>query len=89
MPDAATKLAAAARGNAVVLNWNAAAGAKTYNVYRLATGGSWMLLKSSMTTTTYKDATASGPFPFSYYVTAVGATGLEGSPSNTVSVTPR
>ncbi len=89
MPDAPTKLVTVARGNAVVLNWNAAAGAKTYNVYRLATGGSWMLLKSGITTTTYKDATASGPFPFSYYVTAVGATGLEGGPSNTVSVTPR
>jgi len=89
MPDAPTKLVAAARGNAVVLNWNAAAGAKTYSLYRLATGGSWMLLKSGITTTTYKDTTASGPFPFAYYVKAVGATRLEGGPSNTVSVTPR
>jgi large repetitive protein len=81
--------AAAAAAGAFVLNWNAAAGAKTYNVYRLPTGGSWQLLKSGITTTTYKDTTASGPFPFAYYVTAVGATELEGGPSNTVSVTPR
>jgi fibronectin type 3 domain-containing protein len=69
----------------VTLTWRAAAGAKTYRVYRGTTSSNLVLYKSGLTSTTLAENPRPGTYY--YYVTAVGSTGLESAPSNTVSVT--
>ncbi|WP_199621103.1 pectinesterase family protein [Paenibacillus alkalitolerans] len=72
----------------VKLDWNAAAGAASYNVKRSeADGGPYTTVASGITDVSYIDETVTNGTTYYYVVTAVGPTG-ESGPSNQVIVTP-
>ena len=60
----------------IQLTWESAADAKTYNVYRKVDGASgWTLLASSVSGTTYKDASGRSGTTYAYTVRGVAADG--------------
>ena len=60
----------------IQLTWESAADAKTYNVYRKVDGASgWTLLASSVSGTTYKDASGKSGTTYAYTVRGVAADG--------------
>ena len=60
----------------IQLTWESAANAKTYNVYRKVDGASgWTLLASSVSGTTYKDASGKSGTTYAYTVRGVAADG--------------
>ena len=84
------------RGNAptvqhkVSLSWSAPVNSPIqvadYNVYRAAGGSNSYQLLNSSTSTSYVDPTVNGNTAYAYYVTSVGTTGTESSPSTAVTV---
>ena len=63
-------------GNGILLTWESAADAKTYNVYRKVDGASgWTLLASSVSGTTYKDTSGKSGTTYAYTVRGVAADG--------------
>jgi YVTN family beta-propeller protein len=68
---------------AAVIGWTAAAGASSYDVYR-----NGVLLQGAVSGTSYTDSTVVPGTTYSYYVTAVNASGLQSASSTTVYVTP-
>ena len=85
VPATPTSLRASVNESRVSLTWHAAAGAKTYRLYRGTTSSNLALYKSGLTSTSFGENPKPGTYY--YFVTAVGSTGLESAPSNTVSVT--
>jgi len=78
IPAAPTNLSATSPATQANLSWNAPAGAASYNVYRNGA------LIGNTSNTSYTDSPASGNY--SYYVKAVGYSGLESDASNTITV---
>ena len=71
-PAAPTGLVATAGVNQVTLNWNAVAGATSYNVKRSTTpGGPYGTIASGVGSTTYIDAPLAGGTTLYYVVSAV------------------
>ncbi|WP_248931141.1 cohesin domain-containing protein [Paenibacillus hamazuiensis] len=86
-PVAPTNLTGEVSNGHVILNWNASNNAAAYNVRRsVYAGGPHMLLASTVTGTTYTDASAAAGVTYYYVVSAIGAGG-ESNPSNEASVT--
>ena len=87
---APTGLTATAGINSVALNWTAAAGAVTYNIYRSGSSGAYSgppLASVTAPTTTYVDNTAANPNTYFYVVrTVIG--GVESPNSNEVNSSP-
>jgi fibronectin type 3 domain-containing protein len=77
---APTGLTGQAGDHLVTLTWTGVSGVTQYKVYR---GG---VLLTTVTGTTYADATAVNNTAYTYYVTAMGTT--ESAPSTSVTVTP-
>ena len=88
-PPAAPELTqATAQDAAVVLTWNASAGASSYDLYR-RTGSEQDFTKiASTAATTYADAGLQNGIPYAYKVTAVNSFGESGF-SNALSATPQ
>ncbi len=89
-PDPPTGLAATAGDARVTLNWNASAGATSYNVKR-ATGnpaGPYTTIASGVTATTYTDTGVINGTTYYYVVTAVNDAG-ESASSTYVGATPQ
>lgn len=63
------------RTNGVVFNWTVVDGATSYNVYRRAEGGKWVLL-ATISGTRYVDSKAVSGVSYSYTVRARNAAGL-------------
>ncbi|MGW6196069.1 cellulose binding domain-containing protein [Kribbella sp. NPDC055110] len=80
VPGAPTGLSGTASGTSVNLNWSAASGATSYNVYRNGTK------VGSPTGTSYTDSGLSANTSYSYQVSASNSAG-EGAKSSSVSVT--
>jgi acid phosphatase type 7 len=80
---------AATPGNAqVALNWNASAGATSYNVKRATTaGGPYTIIAPDITSTSYTDTTVLNGTTYYYVVSAVNVEG-ESPNSNEVGATP-
>ncbi len=55
-----------------------------YNIYRAAGGSNSYQLLNSSTSTSFVDLTVNANTTYAYYVTSVGTTGTESSPSNAV-----
>jgi hypothetical protein len=78
---------------AVSLSWNAPTSSADpvvgYNIYRAASGGTaYELVNASVNaSTTFADGSAQAGSTYDYVVESVDASGVESSPSNTVSVT--
>ncbi len=86
LPAAPTGLTATAQsGHKITLSWKAAAGDKTFALYRMAGSGAWTLIKAGLTTTTFTDSGLTGGATYTYYVTGRAA-GLESAASNKVTV---
>ena len=63
-------------GNGILLTWESAADAKTYNVYRKVDGTSgWTLLASSVSGTSYRDTSGKRGTTYVYTVRGVAADG--------------
>ncbi|MCD8381870.1 MAG: hypothetical protein LUC30_02980 [Clostridiales bacterium] len=75
-------------GKTPTLTWSAVSGAASYKIYRKTGSGSWSVLSSNISSTSYTDAkaTTSGT-TYSYYVTAVLSDSSETSASDTVTYT--
>ena len=82
-----TNLAPTAGDTTATLQWIAAQGAASYNVYRGTASGQETLLQSGITTTSFRDTGLTDGTAYYYEVTSVNSFG-EGSPSSEVSVTP-
>ena len=86
-PAPPTNLIAAAGNASATLQWTAAAGATSYNVYRGTTSGQETLLHSGVTATSFADTGLTNGTTYYYEVTSVN-TGGEGTRSSEVSVSP-
>ena len=53
------------------ITWSKVTGAEKYNLYRKAGNGSWKLLKSNLTSTSYDDSSAGPGIKYSYAVSSV------------------
>jgi fibronectin type 3 domain-containing protein len=89
-PAAPTGLTATAGNATVTLNWTAASGATSYNVYRGTTAGgeSPTPLATGITAVSYPDAAATNGTKYYYTVAAVNAGGAS-SQSTEASATPQ
>jgi outer membrane protein assembly factor BamB len=86
VPAAPAKLTATAREDRKInLSWSAAPGAASYIVYRSSGTSGWVVLKSGINSTSYTDGGLTAGKTYSYYVIAVGKSGLQSTPSPTVS----
>ncbi|WP_308860080.1 rhamnogalacturonan lyase family protein [Paenibacillus endoradicis] len=70
----------------VALAWNTVENAAGYRVYRAAAGSVDMTMIGEPVSNEYVDTTVVEESGYSYYVTAVGANGLESAPSETVTI---
>ncbi len=88
VPGAPTSLTAVSANHGASLNWHAALGASTYDVYRStnATTG-FSQVASNVLTTSYSDTGITNGTTYYYYV-AGSNSGGEGAGSNAVSVVP-
>ncbi|RKZ52810.1 MAG: hypothetical protein DRR00_07070 [Candidatus Parabeggiatoa sp. nov. 3] len=86
-PAAPTHLSAEAADSQVVLNWPAVSGAVSYNINWQIAGGAVQSVPA--TTTAYVHTGLQNNLNYTYWVTAVSATGLASSPSITVVATPQ
>lgn len=70
--------------HSVSLNWNASTTSNVvgYNVYRGTTSGSYSLLNSMNSSTSYTDTAVQNGQTYYYVVTAVDSVGAESSYSN-------
>ena len=80
VPAAPTNLTGAAGNGQVSLNWNASAGAVSYNIYRgpSAGGEATAPLATNLTTTTFTDTSAANGVAYFYKVAAVNSAGVSG-----------
>lgn len=89
IPASPTGLNAAAGNAQAALSWNAAAGASSYNVKRAATsGGSYTIIATGLTATSYTNTNLTNGTTYYYVVSAVNAVG-ESADSAPVSVQPQ
>ncbi len=86
-PAAPTHLSAEAADSQVVLNWPAVSGAVSYNINWQIAGGAVQSVPA--TTTAYVHTGLQNNLNYTYWVTAVSASGLASSPSITVVATPQ
>ena len=86
-PAPPTNLGAIAGDTTATLQWTAAPGATSYNIYRATSTGQETLLHSGVMTTSFGDTGLTDGTTYYYEVTSVG-TGGEGAPSSEVNVTP-
>ena len=86
-PAAPAHLSAEAADSQVVLNWPAVSGAVSYNINWQIAGGAVQSVPA--TTTAYVHTGLQNNLNYTYWVTAVSATGLTSSPSITVAATPQ
>jgi len=87
-PPPPTGLSAVAVDGLIILNWNAAAGAASYNVKRgTVSGGETTLTNILAPAATFTDSGLTNGTPLFYVVTALNSTG-ESGPSNEASATP-
>jgi hypothetical protein len=71
-PSAPTNFTATGTNLLIILNWNAVAGATSYNLKRGTTdGGPYPAIFSGITTTNYSDAAVTNAVTYYYVVTAV------------------
>lgn len=88
-PGTPTGFAANPRNAAVILLWNAVAGATDYNIYRSTTAGVMgAKLASSAAATNYLDTTVTNGTTYYYRVTAVNG-GSESAPTAQLAATPQ
>ena len=77
--------------SSVALSWTASTSSEVagYNVYRGTSPGSYAIIKSSVTGTTYTDSTVQSgqDITYDYVVTAVNSSGVESTDSNQASAT--
>jgi fibronectin type 3 domain-containing protein len=83
---APTGLTASSIPGKVTLNWSSVAGASSYRIYRGTSSGSYSLIASSITATTYADTSVSNGSTYFYAVSA--SNGTESSKSNEVTIKP-
>ena len=88
LPVAPTGLDALAGNHQVILSWNSATYATSYNVKRSASYGQGYATIASPTGTTYTDTSAANGVTYYYIVTGVNVSG-EGANSNQVDATPQ
>jgi len=89
IPEVPATLAAATSNSQVVLSWQIALQAISYNIKRATTsGGPYTTIQSNWANNTYTDAAVSNGVTYYYIVTAVNPKG-ESASSNQVSVTPQ
>jgi fibronectin type 3 domain-containing protein len=81
------KVSVTAGDTGATLNWIAAAGATSYNVYRGTASGGEVLIKAGLTSPTFVDTGLTNGTPYFYEVSSVNSLG-EGSLSAEASVTP-
>jgi len=80
--DPPTNLGASNVGNtSLTLTWSSSSGASGYNIYRNN------VKVNTVTGTSYQDTGLASGTTYSYYVTALGSSGGESSPSNTIQAT--
>jgi fibronectin type 3 domain-containing protein len=90
-PTASVSLTGTGNPHQVMLNWNPPTGSTDpitgYKVYR-APGGtnSFAVVNSADAQTSYADTNVQSGQSYNYYVTSVGSSGVESSPSNTTTV---
>ncbi len=86
LPSAPTGLAATGTNAAVLLSWNTAAGAASYNVKRSTTSGAESTI-TNVATTSYTDASVVNGTAYFYKVSSTNAAG-ESANSSEVTATP-
>ena len=87
--SAPSGLSAVARYNSVSLNWATSVGATNYNVLRsTVSGGSYSIIASNVTATTYQDTTVTFGVTYYYVITAKAPDGTSFGMSSQVSATP-
>ena len=87
LPLPPTSLSATPGSTTVLLTWQAAAGASTYNVYRGTASGGEVLLPGASRAPRYADTGLTNGMTYYYQVTAVNSVG-PGAPSSEISATP-
>jgi len=87
LPAAPTRLEATVYQKRVSLTWQGSRTDVAFKVYRSTNGSAWVLAASGISTNSFTDTSVSKGATYSYYVTAVGSTGLESYGSGPVSVT--
>ena len=81
-PDRVIMSNAVANGNTIVVTWQAAAGAATYNVYRMGPGDTyWKVVSAKQSGTSYTDKNVTAGSTYKYTVRGVAADGTTLSPS--------
>ncbi|HEU5396159.1 MAG TPA: glycosyl hydrolase family 28 protein [Verrucomicrobiae bacterium] len=75
VPPAPTNLAAVATNLAINLSWNAVTGATTYNLKRGTVSGTYPVVHSGLSATTYADTDVTNTVSYFYVVSAVNANG--------------
>ncbi len=85
----ATNVAASGTAKPYVqLSWNASPTlGVTYTVYRTTGSGAATAIQTGVSGTVYSDTTVSGNTAYTYYVVAVGSTGVTSAPSSSVTLT--
>ncbi len=86
-PAPPTNLGATAGDTTATLQWTAAPGATSYNIYRATSTGQETLLHSGVMATSFPDSGLTDGTAYFYEVTSVGTAG-EGAKSSEVTVTP-
>jgi hypothetical protein len=85
-PGAPTNLKAQKGERRIALSWMSGKADKSFRVYRSTGTGSPVLIASGLTSTSFADTTIRSDTKYTYYVTAVGSTGVESAASNTITV---
>ncbi|MFR8916568.1 MAG: hypothetical protein ACLVGP_03425 [Oscillospiraceae bacterium] len=81
-PDRVTMSNAAASGNTIVVTWQAAANAATYNVYRMGPGDTyWKVVSAKQSGTSYTDKNVTVGSTYKYTVRGVASDSKTLSPS--------
>jgi len=75
LPATPTALAATTRSSSVLLSWNAASGANTYNVFRSLTSGAGYSLVGSPSLTNFTDSAVTNGTTYYYVINASNAGG--------------
>jgi autotransporter-associated beta strand protein len=87
VPVAPTDLIATPGNTQILLNWNASAGATSFNVQRsLVSGGPYTTVATGLTTTTYLDLGLANYSNYYYVVSAVNATGQSANSAEVVAM---